>query len=156
MTESGPQSGELSYDYELKTAKSLEVAGRLSEATLIYERLRTQYQFVVVEGAQPEQIAHRGPRRAAAFTTAIPKSVWRQIWSNYPLERRNSEIRRRTDVIGIFPNRPALIRLIGAALAEQNGEWAVTRQYMSLPAVAVAMSPHPLESQQDYPLALSA
>ena len=65
----------------------------------------------------------------------FPKEHWTKIYSTNPIERLNAEVKRRTDVVGIFPNEAAILRLVGAILLEQTDEWAIQRRYMTLETI---------------------
>lgn len=95
--------------------------------------------------AVADRLRERFPRAAAIMDDAeydvlaymsFPKSHWPQIRSTNPIERLNLEVKRRTNVVQIFPNEAAIVRLVGALLLEQNDEWAVCRRYMSLETLA--------------------
>ena len=117
--------------------------------------------IAALEAKFPKAAAHLDQARADLLAfTAFPHEIWRQIWSNNPQERLNKEIRRRTDVVGIFPDRPSLIRLVGAVLAEQNDEWAEGRRYMGLEILTkirrLNHNPDPTSEPINQPAALIA
>ena len=132
---------------------------------LVAATMRTVFAQPTAETARAQwrQVAdsfrERFPRLAALLDEAetdvlaylaFPSAQWRQIWSTNPLERLNKELKRRTNVVGIFPNASAVIRLVGAVLAEQHDEWQVGRRYFSAESMAL------LRQEDAPPLALAA
>jgi putative transposase len=117
-----------------------------SSADMVAAALRT-----VFVHPDPAEVASAWDRVADTFTAQFPKvsdlmaqakadvlafsafpfEHWRKIWSTNPLERVNKEIKRRADVVGIFPGDESVVRLVGAVLAEQHDDWAIQRHYLS-------------------------
>ncbi|WP_214409876.1 IS256 family transposase [Sphaerisporangium fuscum] len=126
------------------------------------EQVRTQHAWVIdaLAAKYPAAADHLDQAREDLLAFArFPREIWKQIWSNNPQERLNKEIRRRTDVVGIFPDRAAIIRLVGAVLAEQTDEWTETRRYMGLDVLAKArlrVIPGDTPDQEHLPETLTA
>jgi transposase-like protein len=127
-----------------------------SAQAMVAATIRTIFQQPDRRAAQA-QLAHVVASLADRFPKVVPLLVeaeeeiltfydfppehWRQVYSTNPLERLNKELKRRSAVVGIFPNRDAVLRLLGAVLAEQNDEWLVGRRYFSEASMRKVLRP---------------
>ena len=122
----------------IRTAFAQETAAEAStEWDAVAERLRAKFPKLtaLMHDAKPDVLAYM----------AFPKEHWPQIHSTNPIERLNREIKRRSNVVSIFPNDASIIRLVGALTLEHNDEWAVSRRYMSLETLAALCDPEPVK-----------
>jgi transposase-like protein len=118
------------------------------DAATVHEQHRRIVDQLATRFPEAARLLDEAASDLLAFTSS-PKEHWRQLWSNNSLERLNKEIRRRSDVVGIFPDRASIVRLVGAVLAEQNDEWAVaSRRYLSVESLAKALA-NPVDEPEE-------
>jgi putative transposase len=125
------------------------------------EHVREQFETIAMMlGRQLPKVEQlmRGAREDLLAFTGFPQPHWRKIWSTNPLERVNREVKRRTEVVGVFPNPAALLRLAGAVLVEIHDEWAVAseRRYLSEASMKLITNPPAEPEEVAEPAALTA
>jgi transposase-like protein len=125
------------------------------------EHVREQFETIAMMlGRQLPKVEQmmRAAREDLLAFTGFPQQHWRKIWSTNPLERVNREVKRRTEVVGVFPNPAALLRLSGAVLVEIHDEWAVAseRRYLSEASMKLITNPAHNPEEVAKPAALTA
>jgi transposase-like protein len=127
------------------------------DAEAVHEQLHSIADKLGRQFAAVEQMLIEAAPDICAFAS-FPQSHWRRVWSTNPLERVNGEIKRRADVVGIFPNEPAIVRLVGAVLIETHDEWQVIeRRYFSEGSMAaINATSGPPTSTEDRPALLAS
>jgi putative transposase len=115
------------------------------DAAHVHEQLGVIAGMLGRQSVKVETMLRDATEDLLAFTS-FPAAHWKKIWSTNPLERLNKEVKRRTDVVGVFPNPEALLRLAGAVLVEAHDEWQATdRRYLGEATMALLNSPPPKE-----------
>ncbi|HOE71236.1 MAG TPA: IS256 family transposase [Brevefilum sp.] len=122
-----------------------EAAGRQLQA--VYEAMVTRWPKAaeVLLDAENDILAYM----------KFPKEHWKRIYSNNVLERLNKEVKRRTNVVGVFPDESSVIRLVGAILQEQSDEWQIAKRYFSLESMRKLYGPQPLMMAEVMPFTLA-
>jgi putative transposase len=123
-------------------AAAIQTIFAQSSSELAHEALHKAVQLLRPKYPAAAAIVEEAEHDVLAYMN-FPEKHWRQLHSTNPLERQNREIRRRTDVVGIFPNPASALRLVTMLLIEQNDEWAVNKRYFSLESMALLKSPPP-------------
>jgi putative transposase len=113
------------------------------KADMVRDQLEVIATMLGRQSAKVETMLREAAEDLLAFTS-FPPAHWKKVWSTNPLERLNKEVKRRTDVVGVFPNPDALLRLAGAVLVEAHDEWQTgDRRYLSEATMALLVTPAP-------------
>jgi putative transposase len=117
-------------------------------------QLRAVYEAMLPRWPKAAQVLIQAENDILAYMT-FPQEHWKRIYSNNVLERLNKEVKRRTNVVGVFPDDPSVIRLVGAILQEQSDEWQVAKRYFSLESMHKLYDPQPLIMAELVPFTLA-